>query len=1336
MVTSPQSPALQAVQAALPATPDTISVVGGLFTPEWLARVAALQAPQQTDADYGVRAGFTLREEIGLAWRSAQALWRQFDQVRMQPGHDAWGVSRRFVIELARQCFGLPLVPQAHSLQQAGQSWPVAAVAHGGRVPLFVSPHHEPKPLDSTHEGLGDSASGKVRRRSAFAALQELLNARGDSLWGLAANGLVLRLARDNSSLTRPAWLQVDLECLFTEERYADFSLLWLLLHGSRFGPEGHPAAESPLEHWRNACREQGTRAREVLRGGVERALLALGQGFLSHPANTALRAALAQGDLTPDGLLRELLRLVYRKIFVLTVEERGLLHPPDAHPDALALYAEGYGLTRLRDRAIRRNAHDRHGDLWLGLRQVWTALEAGEPRLALPSLGGLFESGQCPHLDAAHLHNRHLLAALFHLCWMRETPQAPLARTNWRDMDSEELGSVYESLLELVPLVEDDHRRFSFRTGGETRGNARKTSGSYYTPDALVQQLLDSALEPVVQQALAAQPEGEAAAQALLSITVLDPACGSGHFLLAAARRLAAHLARIRARQRDPSGGQPSPDDYRHALREVVTHCVYGTDLNPMALELARMALWLEACTPDAPLGFVDHHFVLGNALLGVLDLKALLEGIPDEAYAVLTLDGKPTCSALKKANKDERERLARLVRDRAPGLDLGPRFEALVEPFTALEALPDDTPAQVAAKRARWEKLQAGQGADGAAVQRARLQLACDLWTAAFLAPKPDGASVPTTQHVVNALLGQPVNAEVLRTARDVVEAERALHWPLAFAPVLAAGGFRVVLGNPPWDQSQFNDVEFFASRMSELAGLPGDSRKKAIAKLEREEPTLWSEAQCARRRIEAQNSFFRGCPRFALTATGKLNSYPLFAETGLRLRRDDGRTGLVLPTGIATDDSTSAFFGAISQGGLAELVDFENRQNLFPAVDSRLKFCLLTMGAADRTRFAFFLTATDQLADPRRSFTLSADAIAKLNPNTLTCPVFRSQRDAEITKAIYDRVPVLWNEREPDGNPWRISFRQGLFNMTSESGLFRAAARRRELREPVPLYEAKMVHQYDHRWATYTGDESEDCDDVRKADPAFSVQPRYWVERDEVLQRLAEKGWSRQWLLGFRDITNATNERTVIAHVIPLVGVGNQFPLLFAAATTQQIAALIGCLSSLVLDYHARHKVGGTHLNFFIAKQLAVLPPGSFSREDFAFIVPRVLELTYTAHDLRPFYDDLIAEDPSCDLRPPAERGSPFAWDPDRRAELRAELDAWYARLYGLTRDELVFVLDPEEAMGAGYPSETFRVLKTNEIKRHGRYRTRDLVLAAWDAQESTHALARGMTTMTEG
>jgi hypothetical protein len=1305
---------------------DTLSIEGALFTAEWLAKVAATQAALQTDADYGVRAGFNLREEIGFAWRSAQSLWRQFDQARQQPGGDAWGISQRFAMELLRQCFAFQLTQHSNPMVVAERNYPVPFSALDAHVPVVVSPHDESKPLDVAHDRLGDNSGERIRRRSAFGLLQESLNAMPGALWGVATNGLQLRIARDNASLTRPAWVQVDLERMFTEDRYADFSVLWLLLHATRFGVLGSASNDCALEQWRNACREQGVRARETLRGGVEAALLALGQGFVSHPANTALRDALAAGRLSPQDYLRELLRLVYRQIFLLTVEEREILHRSDANPQAVALYAEGYSLRRLRERAVRRSAHDRHGDLWQALKQVWLGLAVGESLLALPPLGGLFESTQCPTLDACKLENRHLLNALFHLAWLRPEANAPLTRVNWRDMGPEELGSIYESLLELVPMLSNEHRQFGFHTGAATRGNARKTTGSYYTHDSLVQEQLDSALEPVIAAILAMHPVGEDAVRALLAISVIDPACGSGHFLLAAARRIAGHLARVRAQMRDAqlgNSGQPTPEDYRHALRDVITHCVYGVDMNPMALELARMALWLEAYTPDAPLGFIDHHFQLGNALLGVMDPKVILDGVPDEAYKELTGDNKDLCRDLKKRNKQERTGLQRMraaasFSQSLQSMDLS----ATALPLQQLDELPDASLADIAAKRQLYEALQQGAGDDG-------LALALHLYCAAYLLPKQGDneadAVVPTTQDVMNALLGQPVNARKKEAALQLAKRTPLLHWRIAFAQIFSRGGFMVVLGNPPWDQLQFSDGEFFASRHPEIAALAGDTRKKAIADLESAEPILWSELLRSIWNVEAQNSFFRTSGRFPLSAIGKLNTYPLFCETTLDILHADGRAGLVVPSGIATDDSTKVFFQAIvDRDRLCKLLGFDNARRIFPAVHPDTPFCLLTLGRPIAgIEFAHYILAVDQLLDQRRRFTLSREEILLMNPNTRTCPVFRSRKDAEITKRMYQSTKVLWNETSLEGNPWGITFRQGLFNMTSDSRMFRSFRDRVDLAEPVPLYEAKMVHQFDHRWATYLSneDDSRDMTDEEKTDPNRTIRPRYWVERSHVETRLSEKNWDRGWLLGFRDITNATNERTVIAHVIPRSGVGNQFPLIFSDQRPAKIAALVGCLSSLALDFHARHKVGGTHLNFFLAKQLAVLPPEIFSDAELNSIVPRVLELTYTANDLQSFYADVVFENVTWDTRIGSERGQSWRWNPERRAILRADLDAIYARLYGLTREDLRYILDPTDVMGADYPSESFRVLKDKEIRLLGEYRTRRLVLEAWDRME---------------
>lgn len=1298
---------------------DALSLEGAILPPEWLARVAALEAPAQAPADYGIPKGLQLRDEIGRYWRIAEAIWAEF--VAARGGADPVGATRRLTRELLTQVFGFADLAPAGERSAGGRVFPLAFTALGGRVPVVVGPPTEGMDQSVLRQGDGS------RRRSAWGALQEYLNAADGALWGVAINGLILRVGRDNASLTRPAWMEADLERIFAEERFADFSVLWLLLHASRFGRADQPVQEAPLERWREAGREEGSRARDALRLGVEEALRALGQGFVAHPANADLRVALASGALAPGDYFNELLRLVYRTIFLLTVEERGILHAPGTDPGAVALYADGYGMRRLRERALRHTAHDRHGDLWASLRPVFAALgrAEGEPALGLPGLGGLFAPDQCPHLAAAELENRALLTAVFRLAWLREG--AALARVNWKDMGVEEFGSVYESLLELVPVVSEGGRRFGFAGEGESAGNARKLTGSYYTPDALVQQLLDTALEPVVAQRLGEHPAAADAERALLSLAVVDPACGSGHFLLAAARRLAGHLARLRA------GGTPGAAEYRHALRDVVTHCIHGVDRNPMALELARMALWLEAYTPDRALGFLDHHLVCGDALLGLLDLGAVKDGIPDEAFKPLTGDNKDVAKLLTKLNRAGRKALEERRRRRDFGFSLG--TQSLSDAYAALDALADDGLAGVEAKREAYARLRAEVESDPRA-------LAADLFVGAFLMPKtlPEGeraltevaarARFPSTSALVSVLDGtMRADHTVVHAARRACRAASVLHWPLAFPQVFARGGFDVVLGNPPWERIKLQEQEFFAQRAPQVAGARNKAeREREIVKLAgadlgSPERAVYNDFVRAKQLAEAASVFCHTEARYPLTGVGDVNTYALFAESMYRMTAKIGRSGVIVPTGIATDDSTKAFFAEIAEGGrLVSLYDFENREGLFPGVHRSYKFAALTIGSAAEAEFAFYAAQVHELGDANRRFRLVPADFRLINPNTRTCPIFRTAQDAELTKKIYSRVPVFVEDGNPDGDSWSFQYMTKMFDMADSSSEFRTFA---ELHEAgaqrlgnrwvessghvwVPLYEAKMIHLYDHRWTGFAPDgvSEHGVTLADRMDPTWEPNPRYWVAQPRVAERLATKGWCGGWLMGWRDIARATDERTVIASFYPAVGIAHTIRNIFVQGGAARSAYLLGALSSLVVDFVARQKIGGTHVTVEMVKQLPIPAAHSVVADHLKFVTLRVLELAYTSEALTP-----LARDLGYDTRP-------FPWDPGRRALLRAELDAWYAHAYGLTRDELRYVLDPADVMGPDWPSETFRVLKNNEERQFGEYRTRRLVLEAWD------------------
>ena len=1277
---------------------STLSVEGGLIGPDQVARIVAGRAKAQTAADYGFPRQIELRRKAEDAYRDAKAVWS-----------DRTSDAAVTVRDILHHAFGFDDLVATSGVPVGDVVYPVQMIA-GGRVPIVVAQPSDaqPHPMDrARHEG-GEHG----RYRSPALLLQDCLNASDAMMWGIVSDGRRFRLMRDSVRLGRPAFLEADLATILETDDLSSFTGLWLLVHRSRFGRDGTPA-DCALERWMEEAAATGVAVRERLRDGVEAALKALGAGVLADPA---VRTKVEAGEIAVEHLFSELLRLVYRIIFLLTAEDRGLLHQPGADETAQKHYADGYAMRRAAERARRLAAWDRHRDAYEAAKIVFCALAHGEPRLALPALGGLFSDSRTPFLDTAIIGNAHWYEALFRIAWIADGKTGALHRVNWRDMQTEELGSVYESLLELVPRLADGGTALAFGEGAETKGNARKTTGSYYTPDSLVQALLDTALDPVLDVRRREGPES------ILSMTVIDPACGSGHFLLAAARRIAETLARERARL----GGESfTPESYRHALREVVARCIHGVDRNDFAVELTKVALWIETVDPGKPLGFLGANILCGDSLLGLFDLAELEMGIPDAAYTPLTSDDKAVAKAWGKLNAAEKKRdLVNIA-----GVDQ--LRVAVTRHAASVRAMPEDTLEEVEKKRAAYASRDA-------VAERHRFLIAADIYVAAFILPKREPQvqgrpTVPTTRSLTEALrntLYGPLEDACVEAARHA----RAFHWSLEFASVMAAGGFDVVVGNPPWDQIEVNPEGFLSNSVPEVASAKNKKAKdKIIANLKNLDPKLYNEFDQYRTNIWSVQSFVHGSNRFPTSSFGRLNTAPLFVELCLGLTSSLGNVGLIVPTGVATDSFNQKLFNRlIDEGRFSSLIDFENREGIFPEVHRSYKFCLLTLShKATKVQFGFFLTNVSQMSDPRRVFALKADAISLLNPNTRTAPLFRSSADAELTDKIYRKVPVLQraaNSAEHD--PWTAKF-QLMFMMNTGSEIFRTAA---ELKadgftrhgldwvasgsDPaeeryVPLYEGKLIWIYDHRASSFEsrGDERghrvlpetaiRDYQNV-----GFEVEPFYWAPSTAVSERRADRSWSRRYCIGWRDITTAITERTMVATMLPDVGAGDTIQILYSEEGPGPYACLLANLCALPFDYVARQKISYVHLRSNIAKQLPALPPSAYTAAALTYITPRVLELTYTSHAMASFAKDLGYE------------GLPFAWDEDRRATLRAELDGWFAHAYGLNRDELRYVLDPADVMGPDYPSETFRVLKSNEEKRFGEYRTRRLVLAAYD------------------
>lgn len=1269
----------------------TIKTEGALLPADLLRRVQAgdRTLPALTPEAYHLPGGMRLNEAASRAWNALLGAWTTFQEARerLPEGDLGTTVTReRWLLPLFQE-FNYGRLQARTAVEIDGKSY---AVSHGyGHAPVHLVGCNVD--LDRRTRGVAGAATA-----SPHSLVQELLNRSDEHLWGVVSNGLRLRVLRDNKSLTRQAFLEFDLEAMMEGEQYSDFVLLYLLLHQSRL--ESNKPEECVLEQWSREAAETGARALDGLRDGVERAITALGKGFL-RGGNGELKRKLQEGELSPQDYYRQLLRLVYRLLFLFVAEDRDLLHAPGARAEARERYRH-YSTQRLRELAAELRG-GRHGDLYEALKVVMRALgSGGEPRLGLPELGGfLFAERALPDLKGASLPNAYLLQAVRALAYTHTNGvRRPV---DYKNLGSEELGSVYESLLELHPEVDASASDFELKSAA---GNERKTTGSYYTPSSLISLLLDSALDPVVDEAVRGKGR-EDAERALLDLKVVDPAAGSGHFLIAAAQRIAKRLAAVRT-----GDDEPAPDEVRRALRDVIGNCIYGVDVNEMAAELCKVALWMEAMEPGKPLTFLEHHIRVGNSLYGTTR-KLVSAGIPDAAFDPIEGDDKKYASGVKRRNREERGGQGALF-DSAPSASA----TALATAFTELSNMPTDTPEQVQAKQAAYERLLEDE-------RLAREQLAHDAWCAAFVWSKVEGAPLPVTTGTVRRVLqAGALDEDRRREVERLATLYGFFAWELAFPEVFGSerSGFDVVLGNPPWERLKLQEKEWFAARDPAIANARNASeRGRLIRALTQSDPSLHAAFLVDKRRAEGESHFARNSGRYPLTGRGDVNTYPLFAELGKTIMGGRGRMGMVLPSGIATDDTTKFYFqDLVETKALVSLFDFENRMGIFPGVHRSYKFCLLTLTGAARpaaeAEFVFFALDTSEVRDPEKRFTLTPEDIALFNPNTKTCPVFRTRRDAEITKAIYRRVPVLVNEVTGE-NPWGLVLRR-IFDMGNAKVIAECSSELPEGKPDTfkPMYEGKLIHQFDSCFATYApSGVKRDLAVSEKLDPERSVVPRYWMPKAlvdnafDVNTGHEIRPWRQNWLVVFRDMARSNDERTVIASVIPNDATDFTLRVAFLAEPSMAFL-LLGNLNAFAFDYVVRNKLGGTHVSDYITKQVPAVRPDA-SQETIAFVKPRVYELMYTAVSTAGFSRDL------------GYAGTePFIWDEDRRFWLRAELDALFFHLYGISRDDVDYIM------------ETFPIVKRKDEAEHGCFRTKLAILEVYDEMARCRAEGRDYQT----
>ena len=598
-----------------------------------------------------------------------------------------------------------------------------------------------------------------------------------------------------------------------------------------------------------------------------------------------------------------------------------------------------------------------------------------------------------------------------------------------------------------------------------------------------------------------------------------------------------------------------------------------------------------------------------------------------------------------------------------------------------------------------------------------------------------QPESSTQPTVKPI------DPAFTTLLNQSKSIAKKESFLHWEAAFPGVwrhwqnqTPEGGFDAVIGNPPWDRIKLQEVEWFATRDPDLARAPtAAARREGIKRLREHGDPLAESFDQAKARADRLGQVIRASGHYPLLGGGDINLYSLFVERSLRLVKPGGLVGLLTPSGIYADRTAARFFQSVSTTGrVAGIYDFENRRlgtdqpPFFPDIDSRFKFCALIVGGPGRsfpeTHCGFFLPGADAIQDPDRAFTLTPADFARVNPNTGTAPVFRTRRDADLTRRIYQHHPVLVDRSGDDeSRVWPVRY-FNMFHMANSSHLFRTSA---ELQEegfyPVqgnrwkrgqdqyrPLYEGKMTQAFDHRAASVVVNrenlhrpaQPRPASVEEHANPDWLPTPQFWVSEQDIQ-------WPDElsWAVAFKDVTSPTNVRTVIASIIPRAGAGHTLPLLMPEAddprSYQENAWLwLACLNSFAFDFVARQKVQGQHLTWYTVEQLPVLPPDAYDhpfgdRTAADLIRHHVLRLTYTAHDMAPFARDL------------GHHGPPFAWDQEQRRHLRARLDALYFHLYGLTREDAAYILS------------TFPIIQRHDESAFGHYRTKALILAYMNA-----------------
>lgn len=1220
-------------------------------------------------------------ETIAVSFEMLRERWEEIRTPLLENKFDNATLRKRWILPLLEMLDFGPVFIASNIRSESGTDYHIPYKGWNSEYAPAIHLAHSSQDFDSK-----DKTNRTHPNKSPQDCLQQFLNTSHHQ-WAILTNGRKIRLLRDFYHSITKGFLEFDLEGIFETGDSEQFRVLFRILHRSRFenqyqgnqeieyDDEGNPIETEDnclLEKFHKKSRETGVKVGNKLRDQVRDAIENLGNGFAE--------------DLDPDTFqngkvkefYNEILNIIYRLLFLMFAEQKGWL------PVRNNIYALTYSINALRERARRGNyQYDEEKDLWEGLLITFRLVANGytfKNGDVINAFGGqLFSDRKIKTLLTLSLKNKYLLDAIYGLSYFKLDKLEN--RINYANLAIDELGSVYESLLDFEPKLAKEPTKIGNREiqRGEfyldPRGTDRKTTGSYYTDSRLVAQLIESALVPVINQALEKVETREEKEQALLNLKVADIACGSGAFLCAALEKLGEQLALIRMGDEE----RPTDEQLRGAKRDVLLNCIHGVDLNPMAIDLAKFSLWITASLPDMPLTFLDHKLKCGNSLIGATP-ELIEKGIPEAAYKPVGNDNPEICTKLRKKVKAQIERL-NLAKE--PKVQYGLTFAKadendLLKLREKLNKHKQELSADVEEAEQEYRRIEKME-------RQFKEWLMADVWTAAFFMEKTehDIDLYPTNTTLENLRENQPVNQQLIERIIAVSKEFNFFHFHLEFPEVFEKGGFDCLLGNPPWEKINFEDEEFFISRAPEIAYARNKAERKILmAQLPKTNPELYNEYINAKRWNDCLSIFFRESGSFPLTGVSRVNLYSIFAEQYGKLINRNGATGNVLPTGIVLDNNNKdLYFYLLINGKLDTVIDYENKKGLFPDVHRMYRFCLfVTVGEKGRNRYKFYQTEPSQDGD---YLNIRIEDIVAINPNSKTCPSFRNQKDYLLAQKIYFKWGILENEDENAINLWNVIIRTP-FNMSNDSWMFKPYSQ-----GLLPLYEAKYIYHYSHRYCHWNGSSVEYSSNTLLVNPAFQVNTQYYLEPSELKSRFGIPNW----FMVYRMITNATNERTMVASIIPGYPCGHSLSILEGVDLPKALL-LLATLNSFVFDFFARQTVGGTNFNHWILKQLPVIYYQRLSERLAKTIENKTFHLVYNADDLKPMADEY------------GYIGEPLKWNDKERFKLQCELDAIFVHLYGLEKDEMDYIL------------ETFPIVKRKDIARYGSYRTKETILQLYD------------------